>query len=133
MGRNHNRAGIWVMALATVFAVGATHSAYAWEHAGDARVQVGGQIFSFQQNPHSFSKMPGWGCFTSIPQCSHVPIAQFATQMGLLDDLFFSSTYKTLFPQLPSFHIYTKPRGCTPATFRRSRQTVSYEVSASKA
>src|ERR1700732_2037400 len=34
----------------------------------------------------------------------------------------FSYLYKTLFPQLPCFHIHTKPRGCTPNSIRKGQK-----------
>jgi hypothetical protein len=42
MGRNHFRVAAWLLALFTCFAVAGTHSAYAWDHAQNPRVDAGG-------------------------------------------------------------------------------------------
>jgi hypothetical protein len=60
-----------------------------------ARRTLGGQLLCFDNHPHR----PGvWGSL-----CSFSPLATSPL---------FSYSYKPLLPQLPCFHIHTKPPGC---------------------
>jgi hypothetical protein len=57
MGRNHKRLVVWALAILTCVMIFGEHTAYAWDHANQARVMAGGQFFIADCNP--FTPPPG--------------------------------------------------------------------------
>ena len=93
------------------------------------------QVLSFQQNPSSFSKTPGVGVAMRVNRLRTLtklterrqPSPSSHLRPGIFAPPVFSSTYKSLFQQLPCFHIYTKRRGVgvSALNFSKPRRSIA--------